>query len=294
MKMLTIRFILGCFLLCCVPCVFAGIKYRQASEVDVNGIVSLYEHFSEDDKNKLLVFPPDMQKEEILKNVRKGRFFVACDKASKQIISFLKLYVVDPRDVGVILTEELCFGLGSPLIDDACYYFPAERVRDFSVPLKRMDMACVETNDLLSPIEKNLICNNQLDSCLYLYHGSAYTHPDYRGHGIYSNLLKYAFYKYHECFFGKKHIALLYGQVNDNVGNVAIVRVFAECLAEVFAQFFPDMPFFAAYPLPFLKNITLQHLSCRAYKPEVNARGEIEIIKDEKHAGRGNMIVYSA
>ncbi len=293
MKMLTIRFVVGCFFLCSAPCALAGIKYRQATEGDVNGIVALCNHFSEDDKSKLLVFPQDKQKAEIFKHIRKGRFFVAYDKASKQIISFLKLCVVDSEDVGGILTQELCLGLESPLVKDDCYCFSDELLHDFRLPLKQIDFSDRCFEGLLDSDDKDLIRSNKLDSCLYLYHGSAYTHPIYRGHGIYTDLLVYAFDKVQDRFFGKKHIALLYGQVNANVRNVAIIRVFAKCIAEVFSPYLPGAPFFPFYEVRCSNNIRLQHLCCRAYKPEFNVRGEIEVIRDENHAGLGSMLVYS-
>lgn len=134
--------------------------------------------------------------------------------------------------------------------------------------------------DLMSPIEKKLVRSHNLDSCLYMYHGTAYTHPLFRGRGISTKLLKYAFDVIKKRFIDNKFLVLLYGQVDDNVGNVAMIRVFANSIAEMFPQ-------------QATNGIKLQHLCCRAYKPEFNEAGNLEVIHDEKHAGLGSMVVYS-
>jgi len=260
---------------------YADIQFRLANYFDVNQIQTLYDDFSEDDKNKLLVFPAKMQKKIIAKNIKNKRIFVAVDENTKNIISFLKLHIIDQDEIDEILDEELCLGLASPLIEDCCYEFSTNILNNFKLPLRRILMTRRISKYLLSKTEKELIRSGKLFSCLYLYHGSAYTLPLYRGKGISTNLLAYAFNTIREYFFDKKHIILLYGQVNDNIHNVAMIRVFASCISNVF-------------PNQTINGIKLQHLCCRAYKPDFDNNGTLKIFKDEKHRGLGNMVIYSA
>ena len=65
--------------------------YRIANSHDIKQILGLYNSFSEDDKNKLLVFPANTQKEIIRKNIQQKRFFVANKDESQGIVSFLKI-----------------------------------------------------------------------------------------------------------------------------------------------------------------------------------------------------------
>ncbi len=258
----------------------ANIEYRLANNDDADQILNLYNKFTEDDKSKLLVFPLHIQKEVIFENIQKKHFFVAFENETGNIISFLKLHIANPDEVNSILTEELCLGLESYLIKDCCYYFSTEILNSFKLPLRQIHMTRSVTKDLLSPIEKKLIRSNRLDSCLYLYHGSAYTLPLYRGRGISTQLLRYAFDSIKECFLNKKFLALLYGQVDDNVCNVAMIRMFAKCIANIF-------------PHQTINGIKFQHLCCRAYKPTFNEKGKLEVIRDKKHSGLGSMVVYS-
>jgi len=254
----------------------AGIGFRRACLEDIDKILQLYTQFTEDDKDKLLVFPPHLQKDIIIKNIQKGRLFVALDNESGNITSFLKLHIVDKNEIGTILNEELCLGQNSPIVKEHSYHFAMETVNDF-----KSQLAHVETpNATLSQTEKELIRGNKAKSCLFLYHGSAYTGGAYRGRGISTQLLQYAFDSFKKSFAHKKFLALLYGQVDANTNNVAMIRVFAKCLAE-------------SAPSRAGNGITLQHLISRAFKPEVDENGNLEIIHDQKHAGIGNMVIFT-
>jgi len=257
----------------------ADIKYRLANLNDVDQILILQEQFNEDDKSKLLVFPQTMQRNIITKNIQKKHFFIAVDSETEKIISFLKLYIIEPDEVIETLDGELCLGLHHELIKDCYYNFTVENLNNFRLPLTKIDPTQIITSDLISPREINLIRENKLNSTLYMYHGSAYTHPVYRGKGISTTLLQYAFDTIQENFPNQNFLVLLYGQVKANANNVAMIRTFAGSISDVFSQESGN-------------NFKLQHLCSKAYKPEFNQNNELQIICDERHAGLGNMILY--
>lgn len=248
---------------------FSNIEYRLAVKDDLDDIFSLYMDFNEDDKSKLLIFPDSMQKQIILNNIKKRRFFIAIDLECNKIVSFLKLHIALEDELQDILFNELCLGENRNLITNFSYIFTDNMISNFGRPLE------TTSELLLLNDELNYICENKINSCLYIYHGAAYTLNAYRRRGISTNLLKYAFNFIKKDFKNKEYLALLYGQVNSNTKNVAMVRVFAKCIAGL-------------YRVPF----KLQHIRCVAYKPEVSEDGKVQIFHDDDHCGLGSIVIY--
>jgi hypothetical protein len=261
--------------------VSAAINYRLAIPEDVAQLMQMYKNdFTKDDKQKLLVFPENMQKDIIEDAIKHGKLFVAYDDQTGKIVSFLKLYVVDAKEINSILAEELSLGLQSPLQQNCCYHFPESKEINFKLPIKRTELTQETKNNFLSSSEEAVL-RSGTDTCLYLYHGSAYTLPSHRGGGLSTKLLVYGFNAIKSAFKDKKYYALLYGQVNSNVGNYAMVRVFADTMQHTFPQ-------------QSTNGVTLQHLACRAYKPDFDSNGEFKMYCDKEHEGLGSMVVYTS
>ena len=133
---------------------------------------------------------------------------------------------------------------------------------------------------LLTPKEK-IKLRNGTDSALYLYHGSAYTLPSHRNKGISTQLLTYAFDSITSKFDNKTFLVLLYGQVLANRKNKAMIHVFADTIQKTL-------------PYNSTNTIQLHHMSCTAYKPDFDTNGNLQMVYDQLHEGRGSMVVYKA
>ncbi len=262
----------------------AEIKYRLAVTEDENQIIKLHALFTENDASKLLLFPENIQKEIIKNNIAKKRLFVAYEETTEEIISFLKLHIVNHDEINNLLTEELSLTSEQLIIGDCCYNFLTPTILNFnsSIPtLMEIQNFCnilrYNNQDLFQVKAGN--CKSEPNFCLYIYLGSSYTHPEHRGHGIYTELLYYAISEIKEHFVNKKFLSLLYGQVEENADSRVMVRVFAKCIAETF-------------PSTKEPAIRLRHIRSRAYKPEVDPNGKIIMIYDKRHQGYGNMVLY--
>ncbi|MBU4269422.1 hypothetical protein KJ644_04065 [Candidatus Dependentiae bacterium] len=239
-----------------------AVIYRLANEQDAENILNIYDNFSKEDKNKLLVFPKrEIQKKVILKNIENKFLFVVIDTDTQEIIAFLKLCILGENEILEILKNELCFSLESNIVS----------VNIFKDKLNKYDFK----NYLYADQKINNILKNSSKDCLYIYHGAAYTCPEYRGRGHSTNLLKFAFEDIKNNFLFKTTIVLLYGQVIANLNNSYMISVFADCVSNYFES----------------KIVNILHLQSIAYKPEFDEDGALKLYKDELHEGRGNMVI---
>lgn len=261
------KLIIILLLFCCS--LNASVEYRLAAPEDADQIMQLHTLFTEKDTSKLLLFPKHIQKEIIKNNIAKKRLFVAYEKATGEIISFLKLHIVDPNEIKNLLTQELNLGSESSIIQNICYNFSTKNIFDFSSEIPTLSQ---------SKNTENIFTEN-LSHILHIYLGSSYTSPEFRSKGIYTELIYYAINSIKEHFANKKFLSLLYGQVEENAYSRVMVRVFASCISETF-------------PSKKESEIKLRHIRSRAYKPEVDPDGKIKMFYDEKHQGYGNMVLY--
>ena len=187
----------------------ADFSYRLAVHGDVDQICELYGQFTEDDINKLVVFSAETQQEIISENIRRKRFFVACNDMGK-IVSFLKLYVVDQEEIDGILHDELNLGVEQELLLNTCYVLPVEDVMNSNNLLEfhQIDPNQVIYSLLVSETQKRIRSNRE-KSCLYVYYGSAYTRSDYRGNGINTELQRVAMRSIQGGFRGNRFVVLL-------------------------------------------------------------------------------------
>jgi len=273
-----------------------GIIYRQAQPSDLDKMLAIYKIFNEDDAHKLLVLPEHIRVKAVTKNIELGRFFIATDR-NGEIISFVKVFVIyDHDELQDVLQNELRFkpdGIKSP--EQRLYDVKIEAVSDFS---KEIKAAVVVESKLPEYVFGS-------PECVYVYYGSAYTRREYRGLGIATELLSCALTGLEKQTLedmqqdlGLKRlfidsevpvevqasgIALVYGQVNANVGNMGQLRPFVH-----FAQRMR-----AGLNTPAKTRIRVHHMSCQAYKPEFDARGNFVPDDLEKNKGRGNMLYIS-
>jgi hypothetical protein len=258
----------------------AEFSYRLAEDRDVEELCELYHEFVDDDKQKLVVFSPDVQRSIIQENIEKQRLFLSYDNDAKCIVSFLKMYVVPSEELSDILEHELCLTTENQLTKDVCYFLPIEDIlhENELMPLSAINSEDANVFALEKPV-KGILRNGTQDSCAYIYYGSAYTKQNYRGSGINTMLQRVAMGSLRNQFSANRFVVLLYGQVNENVSSCGMIRVFSDAIRTAFLFMETD-------------RIVLHHLRCRAYKPDFDEQGNLVMVCDEAHEGRGNMVIY--
>ncbi len=257
-----------------------SMEYRLATTKDIPAITDLFANFSADDREKVLTFPLHMQHDIITHSVADKKFFVACEPREKSIVSFLKAYPIRQESLDAILEKELHVKPPARVLEDTTYAFPINGL----VGTKKLGNPYTgQTPDdaILTPLQKALIrAGHNMELCRYLYYGSAYTVPAYRGHGLSSGLLEYALSTKHDTFKGKKFLALVYGQVLANISNHSMIRIFAHAIVQ-------------AGLTKERTSVAVEHIACCAYKPECDTQGSLSIIEDKAHEGRGSIVIYT-
>lgn len=257
------------------------IDYRLAKLSDVDVLFEMQDTFTQDDRQRLLVFPKQVRGVILEKSITKKRIYVAVDQQSDKIVGFVKLFLIDDQDeLAEILNDELRLGKGAPVVDCA-YHIDASNVLDFGSKL-------VVQDSVLLHDEYPVVCSGGNYSCVYLYYGGAYTIPTYREQGINTKLTMFAFEQLKsDCtrildLNRVTYLALGYGQVEANTNQKGIIRLFADFVNNL-------------HNTDFASEICVHHVAYRAYKPVLvfdKDKNDLVVLPDvEENKGQGNLAV---
>lgn len=253
--------------------VYSEIIRRRATLQDVTEILNIQRQFDNDDKNKLLIYPDEKKRDNIVSTINKNKLFVSIDTRTNNIVNIIKLFVIETRNEFNEILEELGFR------SNGTNKTPAEFFNDFNYNVNIEDIRNVRKieTSLLQDIEIDNFLNFPRN-CVYIYYGGAYTLREYRNQGINFHLIKYALNTVISEQAGSHHnpyMSLLYGQVDANKNNMGMIRAFAEIIMHH----------------NHIDFINLQHLICEAFKPTlIFANSEIQVIHENNDHGEGNIV----
>lgn len=275
--------------------VLKNITYRLAHPSDLDKILHIYkDNFDDDDQHKLLVLPEAIRAKAMQKNIEKKRLFVATD-GDNTIVSFVKVFVIDDHDeLQEILRDELRFKEpkeGGKFLGQRSFDMSVSTIFDYSQEVK----AAVLPESKLPEYVFGA------PDCMYMYYGNAYTCREYRRLGIGTKLLSFAFdyvakklgeetpLELENLFIDEasiekiapiRGVALVYGQVNANIGQIGQLRPFANFVCNM-------RPVTAR-----TKNIQAHHVTFEAYKPQFvfDTDGSFSVRDVKENQGRGNML----
>jgi hypothetical protein len=179
-----------------------GMEYKRATNEDVESIVDLMNTHAYKDSDKIVIVPEQFRTGYVQSAVDAGRLFVATH--DQKIIGYKKLFcVTDTHELNDILSNELrCKGsapvaCGKSVVDDlSCRSISSDAI----------------TQLLSSPVT-------------YIYNGADYSHPQYRGRGVNSQLTAYALNAVSQAVIEhindhkSTHLAIAYGLTRSNAGQ---------------------------------------------------------------------------
>jgi hypothetical protein len=176
MTMLKVVLMMGvvfCFPLysCQVP---RTIEPRQATDQDAHGILNLINIHAIKENDKIVVLPESFRLQALQNGIREGRYFVAYDTVTKQIVAYKKLFLLDDAQERAKVFEEELRLQGNKSQEVDAISFLCSQAGYATVPA---------TIPSIIPTP---------EQCVYLYTGGDFTHPDYRYKGINSQLTDYA------------------------------------------------------------------------------------------------------
>lgn len=186
----------------CYSSAITGIEYKQATKDDVKGIVELINTHAYHDSDKIVIVPEKFRAGYVHSAIDAGRLFVATH--DQQIIGYKKLFcITDANELDDILSNELrCKGV-QPVV-----------------------CSNVAVNDLsCQHVSSDNIVDLVSAQATYIYNGADFTHPNYRGMGVNSQLTQYALNVISQTLIGhikdhkSTHLAMAYGLTQSNAGK---------------------------------------------------------------------------
>ena len=179
-----------------------GIEFRQATHSDIQGIVDLINTEAYKDSDKIVVVPKIFRTIYIQSAINKGRIFVASN--NEQIIGYKKLFcITDAEELDDILINELRCKNSNPVV-----------CKSVSIPdLTSQNSSSEDIIQIFS------------SPATYIYNGADFTHPNYRGQGINTQLTKYALNFVVKSTIEQikdqksSELALIYGLTQANAGK---------------------------------------------------------------------------
>lgn len=194
----------------------ATIEYRPARPQDIPELLKLINQEACKERNKIVIFPKKFRKSLLQHTIEAGRLFVATDTSAcchaqkSRIIAYKKLFIVtDTDELHSILTNEI-----------RCLPQPTELKKQENESLLEYNTVEVTMPDHCPRYGNN--CEfTDLDSCLFVYDGADFTHPQFRNRGINKNLTDFALDSLAQDILKSKskRIALLYGLTQENAGS---------------------------------------------------------------------------
>ncbi len=246
-------------------CTSSGIiTYRQAIPADLPGLLALQAAQHGDDALRVLFFPEPYQSLFLTKALTQGRIFIAVDTATDAIVAQIKLFILDnQKEQTDVLSNELhCIGNDRELLTSGSFFI----AKAIPTLLECHEPFVIDT------------------STLFLYLGSEFTHPAYRGQGINGALEGFAFMHLTPQIQEKtklmeyKQLALCYGLVDENITRTPLIL-------KQFMIFGNHLGIPPATPIDFF--------AYRAYKPtfELSTNGELKQLPGG-HPGSGCILAY--
>ena len=192
-------------------------NFRHARLEDISKISDIYDaDMTEEDKEKLIVPPLKMVLQTLENNIKKRRIFVAVDCITEEIVSFVKLFpVFYLNELRRILHSEL--RSSSLRTDRTLLRHGIHRI----FPLNLFAPLNIESLDSKYPIKDEILLTGNTNIALYFYYGSTFTLTEYRGQGINTALINFAFNTYM-----KSTICIL--QANNQINQIILM-----CLMQV-------------------------------------------------------------
>lgn len=243
---------------------------EQATIKDVAQLLSIYKAIPENDSSKIVIYPEKIRRKKMVETIRAKQLFIARSMDSNEIVSFLKIYLCDnPKTLKKILCSEIrALHVEHELISSGYYSVRTNNSLDYTHSLEFNPGYMIDSQQshgILSPryLRPRKKYSFDPENQTYIYYGNAYTIPSERGHGLNTQLQKFAlrFIELSVINHIKHHdsIALLYlyGQVNTNMAIKNSIRIFTDYTTEIRHQLKKNIP-----------PETLIHSFCyRAYKP---------------------------
>ncbi len=175
---------------------------RAATLEDSENIMALFGQIEDDidAKQALFIYPKQEQRKKIVEAASKGRFFIAYEQATNRPVAMLKLFeLADYEERKAVMAVEL--GISESAEATTC-------------------SMCITSEGIIP----SSVLDGSDESTTYIYVGSQYTVADFRGHGIQSQLLRFA----HRHIVKKESVALLYGQIERITDEHGIVKVLSQ------------------------------------------------------------------
>lgn len=236
-----------------------------AQEKDLPGILALYEKATtnENDNEKIVILPVQIREEATRAAIANKRLFVA--KINNTVVAFKKNYVVsDHNELQEILTQEFRFIENKSIVQRNVH----------------VDKNIFSTDAF---VDKTYHFTPEFT---YIYTGADFTHPDYRGKGINTQLSLKSLISIMENI-KPNAVSLIFGLTEPNAEFVpekkhidrvpGIAKVFAQALAR--ADKNVDL-------------VSFTHYKTRAYMPHFTYEKDKLIISsdDESTPGFGNIL----
>lgn len=206
------------------------ITFQLASEQHLDAVVQLINEHACKEQDKIVILPERFRRGYLLQAIKDKRLFLAL--AGTKIIGYKKLFVMtDDKELHDILANEFrCKGTNPASVG--------------SLSIHSFDTLEEQVNHVTDPAMLN-------DLTTYVYNGSDFTHPDYRGNRINERLTCYALQnisKNTAALMQRANstgLALAYGLTYDNAGDEqqllggrsrSIVRSYLSFLKDIVQQ----------------------------------------------------------
>ncbi|MBF0208716.1 MAG: hypothetical protein HQK53_17755 [Oligoflexia bacterium] len=269
------------------------VTFRPASVMDADAIVSMHQAYTPDDKSKLLLLPDELLVDAVTSAISKGKVFVATNSRGK-IVSYLKAYLVDDRELENIMRDELrAMGPARKEILRVSYNIPAfgeykSEIARAKLAVKSAAASASAAAAAIAPSTSAFVFDHR-DA--FIYYGGAYTVESFRSKGIGMDLLTFALEQIRNQIFThvrereSRYISLIYGQVVNNQSNLGMVQRFARFIAAA-----DNVEPGAAAVVP------LHHYMFESYKPEIifdkSLSDPVVVTFPESGKGAGIVLLY--
>ncbi len=260
--------------------IYSDVVYRLANKRDIPQLLELQKTIAQstDDRGKLVVFPEHKRESILNETIARGRLFVATE--DRNIISFLKLYIIDngSHELTELLCDELrCCGENINDIELASFNkFTSQTDEPIFSPMHNSDS-----------FDESIACFQVRQKQTFLYYGGAYTIPGKRGRRHGTLLLRNAFGMIRARVIenikinSSNELVLTYGQVLENQNNTLMRREFVKEIPQIHNSLTTPAP----------REVLVYQYAYVACMPAFTE--EMRMLPDsDEREGRGNLIVY--
>lgn len=237
-----------------------NIVLRVATQDDCKEICDLFDEFTLDDRQKLVVFPQQVRFNILRQKIKQKRFFVAT--CQSKIIAFIKMFMLDGSELQDVFQNELCL-LGGKLLKEK--------------------QSIINVNNLYGKMleqELSAFPKFPTETQCFVYYGGAYTVPCFRGQRINTALQRYALTCVSKSFPKKNidQLCLVYGQVEKNKNQTGMLRIAADFVGKTLNK----------------EIVSFKIKQCFACKPDfiMTEMGDMKPVFSEDGKGQGTIAVF--